>query len=82
MNRQELRAMNKCACKQTIPQGRIDLGYKTCVDCSSVEAYGCVGISNHKTGNTIQILPKEVAENINRLSARKGYGVMTGMKHN
>ena len=73
---------SKCGCKATIPAGRIALGYYTCVDCSTTQPYGCVAISNHKTGNTIQVLPKEVADNINRLSARKGYGVMTGMKHN
>jgi len=72
----------KCGCKAPIPAGRTALGYHTCVNCSTTQPYGCVAISNHKTGNTIQVLPKEVADNINRLSARKGYGVMTGMKHN
>ncbi len=72
----------KCICNNIIPQGRLDLGYHTCVNCSTAQPYGCVAISNHKTGNTIQVLPKEVADNINRLSARKGYGVMSGMKHN
>jgi len=71
-----------CKCKNIIPDGRVELGYKTCVNCSTAEPYGCVGISNHKTGNTIQIMPKAMADNINRLSARKGYGVMAGMKHN
>ena len=71
-----------CKCRKTIPSGRLELGFKTCVNCSTTAPYGCVGISNHKTGNTIQILPKDVADNINRLSARKGYGVMSGMKHN
>ena len=74
--------MIKCKCGNMIPEGRINLGYSTCVKCSTMEMYGCVGISNHKTGNTIQILPKKIADSINRLSSRKGYGVMSGMKHN
>jgi hypothetical protein len=43
---------------------------------------GGVAIANHKTGNEIQIVPMEVANNLNRLAARKGYGVCSGMKHN
>ena len=57
-------------------------GYKHCVGCSSVERVGGVPITNHKTGNTIQIVPKEIAENLIRLAARSGYGVCKGMKHN
>ena len=64
-----------------IPQPRLDLGYNTCIECSQVEPYGCVAISNHKTGNTIQVVSKEVADSINRLSSRNGYGVMSGMKY-
>ena len=74
--------MSKCKCGNMIPEGRLNLGYSTCVNCSSVEAYGCVAISNHKTGNTIQVLPSKIADNINRLASRKGYGVMSGMKYN
>jgi hypothetical protein len=72
----------KCKCNAVIPVGRLALGYTNCVSCSSTQPYGCVSISNHKTGNTIQVLPKHIADNINRLSERKGYGVMSGMKHN
>lgn len=57
-------------------------GYRNCVNCSTTERVGGVQIANHKTGNEIQILPMEVANNINRLAARSGYGVMKGMKHN
>ena len=66
--------MNKCKCNKIIPQGRLNLGYKTCVNCSSTEAYGCVNITYHKTGNTIQIMPKTQAARIRKLSARRGYG--------
>ena len=64
------------SCKTTIPQGRVDLGYTECVDCSTVEAVGCVDICYHKTGNTIQILPKAQAQRIRKLTERRGYGTM------
>jgi hypothetical protein len=70
-------------CRGEMPLLRLTkYGYKDCVKCSSVERVGGVPITNHKTGNTIQILPKEIAENIIRLAARSGYGVCKGMKHN
>jgi hypothetical protein len=70
-------------CGNSMPKLRLSkYGYKQCVNCSSVERVGGTHITNHKTGNTIQILPMEVANNINRLAARNGYGVMSGMRHN
>ncbi len=67
----------KCnKCKKTIVQGRVDLGYKVCLNCSTVESYGCVAITYHKTGNTIQIMPKEQAKRIRKLTERRGYGTM------
>ena len=66
----------KCKCKpeNIIPPQRVALGYTTCVECSTVQPYGCVQITYHKTGNTIQIMPKEQAKRIRKLSARRGYG--------
>jgi hypothetical protein len=72
--------MNCKSCKKEIPQGRVDLGYKVCVDCSEVERYGCVDIVYHKTGNTIQIMPQEDAAKINKLSQRTGFGTLRGLK--
>ena len=57
-------------------------GYRNCVKCSNVQRVGGVPITNHKTGNTIQVVDKSTADNIIRLSQRKGYGVCSGMKHN
>ena len=68
------------SCKTIIPQGRVDLGYTECVDCSTVEAVGCVDICYHKTGNTIQVMDKTTAEKINKLSQRAGYGIMRGLR--
>ncbi len=66
----------KCKCKNIIPQGRLDLGYTVCVNCSTVERYGCAPIINHKTGNSIQILSSEDAADIDRMTRRRGYGTM------
>jgi hypothetical protein len=66
----------KCRCNVEIPQIRVKLGYKTCVTCSTTEAYGCINITYHKTGNTIQIMPKEQAARIRKLTERRGYGTM------
>ena len=70
---------NKCESK--MPKARFDLGYKSCVKCSDTEKYGCVHISNHKTGNEIQILPAEIAAKANRYAERNNYGVLTAMTH-
>ena len=70
----------KCKCNKTIPKARIELGYSTCVGCSDVQPYGCVQVTYHKAGNTIQITSQEVAAKLRRLSARSGYGIMRGIK--
>ena len=69
--------MKKCLkCNNNVPQGRLDLGYKVCVNCSSVMRYGCIPITNHKTGNEIQIMSSEDAEFILKKTRRRGYGTM------
>ena len=70
--------MLQCKCGDIIPQGRVDLGYKVCVSCSTTEQYGCAPLINHKTGNSIQIMSSRDAEKIARLTRRRGYGTMLG----
>ena len=70
--------MLQCKCKKIIPQGRVDLGYKNCVDCSTTERYGCVPITYHKTGNSIQIMSRSDAAKIAKMTQRRGYGTMLG----
>ena len=70
--------MNCIKCKTKIPQGRVNLGYKTCVNCSTVEQYGCAPLINHKTGNSIQILSASDAAKIAKMTQRRGYGTMLG----
>jgi len=66
----------KCKCDKIIPEGRLRLGFKVCVECSTVERYGCAPIINHKTGNTIQIMSSEDAAKVAKLFRRRGYGTM------
>jgi hypothetical protein len=68
----------KCKCGNIIPQGRVNLGYSNCVNCSTTEAYGCAPLINHKTGNSIQIMSQSDAIHIAKLTRRKGYGTMLG----
>ena len=69
--------MNKiCKCNKIIPEGRLRLGFRVCVDCSTVSRYGCAPVINHKTGNTIQIMSQEDARRIAKLTRRRGYGTM------
>jgi len=70
-------------CSGSMPELRFTkYGYRSCVSCSTTQRVGGVPITNHKTGNSIQVVPMEVANRINRLAARQGYGVCKGMKHN
>jgi len=41
-----------------------------------VQKYGCSPVINHKTGNSIEILSREDAETIAKMTRRKGYGTM------
>jgi len=66
----------KCKCNKPIPNGRLRLGFRVCVTCSSVEAYGCAPLINHKTGNSIQIMSKSDADRIAKMTQRRGYGTM------
>ena len=68
----------RCKCNNIIPQGRLNLGYKTCVNCSTTEQYGCIPITYHKTGNTIQIMSQSDAAHIAKATRRRGYGTMLG----
>jgi hypothetical protein len=69
----------KCkSCLKQIPKKRVDLGYTHCVECSTVDVYGTVGITYHKTGNTLQHVDKETAAKINQASRRNTYGSNLG----
>jgi hypothetical protein len=69
-------------CGILIPHERLKIipNAKECISCSSVEAVGCVDMVYHKTGNTIQVLPKEQADKINKLAKRTTFGAMASLK--
>lgn len=69
-------------CGNLIPAGRLKAFPATvhCVECSQVEAVGCVDIVYHKTGNTIQVMPKEQADMVNRAAKRSGFGSLAAMR--
>ena len=67
-------------CLGPMPEGRLDIGYKVCVNCSTTQAYSCIAITNHKTGNNIQIGDQATAAAFRKATQRKGYGIMAGVK--
>tara|TARA_R110000744_G_scaffold359146_1_gene466382 strand:- start:588 stop:1073 length:486 start_codon:yes stop_codon:yes gene_type:complete len=74
--------LNCITCKNQIQVQRINAlpNTKTCTKCSTIEQVGCVDITYHKTGNTIQIMDKQSAAKINKLAQRSGYGIMRGLR--
>ena len=65
---------NYCKCGALVHPVRQKYGYKTCVSCSGVQRVASAPITNHKTGNTIQIVSQELSAAIYKASRRKGYG--------
>jgi hypothetical protein len=63
-----------CRCGEVVHPVRVKYNYKTCVSCSSVARVASAPITNHKTGNTIQIVSQEVADALYKAGSRKGYG--------
>ena len=66
-------------CNHNIPQARLDLGYKVCVNCSTEEKLGCIDTIHHKTGNTIQVMSREDADKASKLTRRAGFGILRSM---
>ncbi len=66
----------KCKCNKIIPKARLNLGYKECVECSTVEKLGCIDTINHKTGNTIQVMSRRDANQASKLTKRAGFGTL------
>ena len=61
----------KCSrCDSIVPQGRIDMGYTICTDCSTEDKVSCHTIYPHKTGAYIQVVDKDTHANLNRLDRR------------
>ena len=65
-----------CRCGNEVHPIRQKYGYNTCVSCSNVEAVACAPLTNHKTGNSIQIMSMSDSVKISKLTRRSGYGTM------
>jgi len=63
-------------CTHNIPKQRLALGYTTCVECSTEEKLGCIDTINHKTGNTIQVMSRNDADQASKLTKRAGFGTL------
>ena len=71
----------KCSrCDDTMPNGRLEMGYTICTKCSTEEKVSCHTIYPHKTGGYIQVVSKEQSANLNRLD-RRGTGVKSAPKY-
>ena len=69
----------KCKCNKIIPPARVALGHTTCVECSTVERYGCIDTINHKTGNSIQVMSRSDADKASKLLKRAGYSTLRAL---
>ena len=67
-------------CDSTIPNGRLEMGYTICMNCSTEEKVSCHTIYPHKTGGYIQVVSKEQSANLNRLD-RRGTGMKSAPKY-
>ena len=61
---------NCIKCDTTIPDERIHLGYRECVECSSVEPYSAHVVYPHKTGAFVQPVSSSVKKDLDRLDRR------------
>ena len=68
-------------CDTKIPNERYQMGYTTCVNCSTEEKVSCHTIYPHKTGAFIQVVSKQQSENLNRLDRRGYSGVKTARNY-
>ncbi len=71
----------KCkTCLEAMNPKRLELGYRTCINCLDEPKWSSVPVINHKTGNEIQIVKDpEVAAEFMAKSARVGFGTLRGM---
>jgi hypothetical protein len=70
----------RCKCGEHIHPKRIEMGFRTCVKCSTTEAYRAHLVVHHKTGHTFDIVKSaEEAEELAKYS-RNGFGASRGKR--
>lgn len=68
------------SCGDVLHEKRAQMGYDTCVNCSTEGKWSGVPVINHKTGNEIQVVKDaEVAAEFMALSNRKGFTAFQGL---
>ena len=66
--------MKYCSCGEEIPEKRIQLGYSTCVACSTTKKFSGHLVVHHKTGNEYEVIKDpETAHEMKRMT-RAGFG--------
>ncbi len=60
-----------CRCGKSVHPVRIDLGYKTCVECSTTQTYSYVPIIANKQVLEVQIVSQELSEAVHKSWRRK-----------
>ncbi len=61
----------KCKCTKAIPQGRLALGYRTCVNCSTTQLYSYIPIIANKQVLEVQIVSQELSAAVHKAWRRK-----------
>jgi len=61
----------KCKCTNVIPQGRLALGYRTCVNCSATQLYSYIPIIGNKQVLELQIVSQELSAAVHKSWRRK-----------
>jgi hypothetical protein len=61
----------RCKCNNIIPQGRVDLGYKTCINCSTTQQYSYVPIIANKQMLEVQVVSQELSALVHKSWRRK-----------
>lgn len=64
-----------CKCGNVIPVKRANLGYTTCIDCSTEKKWSGHLVVHHKTGNNYDVIKDpETAAKMASMSNRNGFG--------
>jgi hypothetical protein len=66
--------MKICKCGETIPEKRAELGYTTCVECSTTKKFSGHLVVHHKTGNEYEVIRDPGTANEVRRMTRAGFG--------
>jgi hypothetical protein len=56
----------RCKCNNIIPDGRLRLGYRTCVNCSTTQLYSYIPIIANKQVLEVQIVSQELSAAVHK----------------